>query len=376
MKHSEDKWRALEKYLREEGPPPSGLAARQARLEDEALPEHLDARVLREIRTAAAGEDGTPARLTRTTPAVRRLFPAAAALLILTGAAAWFAFGVWQPRGGFPVRVLSAAGPISDSRNESEFRLSEIGADALLPPASRLELKRGSLLYLEYAPGFIVRLTGPAQVEFAERGLTLQNGQLDLLAQESAPESESPADSSHDSERADFLQVHEGFRLRTARAEYRLLGTCLRMRSGPERDRLQVLEGAVAVSPTNGGAVQIGAGQSLQLSEAQSDASATGAVPLGADERRALDAMRLSLARFVGADGAARPNAGAGTEASVSLSIEDLRAIYGSVMRFELRGGRSLVGSMVRTAEGDFIHTVDGLQPVQSADVLSFQLVE
>ncbi|MEQ9363770.1 MAG: hypothetical protein RIF32_05990 [Leptospirales bacterium] len=372
MTKNEDSWRSFESYLREEGPPPPGLAQRMHRLDSEDLPPELDSRVLAQIRseTASGGSRPIPAPANRL-KTVGRI----AAALVLVGVGAWLGVRAWSWGNALPVTVVATVGAMTvDGRS---FAQANAAPSEGLSTGSEVVLESGALLYLEYAPGFLLRVVGPAKFFPRSSGIELRHGALALLA--SRRDSERSGESAPVSD--DFDQVHARFRLQTTRAEYRLTGTCFELRSygdpNPENgapnsrgEELLVLEGAVAVDIDGEEAATVGGGEGLRLpaglaSEGDGGLNEPGIFTLQEYDREGLGATRESLHRYIAAP-----------DAPPGLSVEELRALYGSVMRFQLRDGRTLVGFMLQTPDGDFIHTGDGRIRINPAEVLSFVLVD
>lgn len=377
MTENNDSWRALAKFLNEEGPPPPALAERQRRLESESLPPDLDAQVLEQIRAGVkeATRDAQDLETTRITTTSRlaanrllRIASAAAAILIV-GFGAWLGLRGWISGDALNVSALHVIGPVT--LNETAFAVGEDKRQNRIISGSELALESGALLYLEFAPGFVVRVAGPARLYTRATGIELTSGELALLADgQGFPGSAK-----------EYEQAHSRFRLQTPGASYRLLGTCFQIQvpnatdaAEPVEDQLLVLEGAVEVK-VEAIVARVSAGEGARLRQGADPTNHIEGNPrifvLQEYDREGLSAMRDSLQRFASPDGKMNRDALIST-----ATVEELRALYGSVMEFQMRDGRSLVGFMLQTPDGDFIHTVDGRIAVRAADVLSFVLLE
>ncbi len=332
-------------------PIPEAIRRVQRPLHSIPLPPELDEKTLAMIRKAVAAPaaQGAPIELhdARRRSGRNRAFVWSSA----AAAAALFAVGlVWY---AFQESAATMAGEIVRTRGniQRDGRAFEMPATtrATLAADESYELADEALVYLKLAPGFTVRVLGPAKFRVLPAGLALELGRVALLAAD--------ADLS-DAERAEHLKVHAAFRIATMRADYRLLGTMatLEVQSGNETlELLRVHEGALAVRLQNANAdLRTEAGRAFDVIKERSYALTT-------NERRDLERTRASLA----APGA--PSA---------LNLEEIRAVYGSVSEFTLRDGRVLQGFLVRTAAGETLQTPAGPVTVNPADIVSFTLLD
>ncbi len=329
-------------------PIPEAIRRVRAPLHTLPLPEDLDASTLALIRTAASAQSAPPARSAVRTPAVWRKprvwYGAAAANALFALGFGWYALRQSPaPLQGELVRLsggLDRDGEILESRTESGDGLA-VG--------ETFTLADDGLLYLQYAPGFTVRIIGPARFRVRATGLALEAGRLALFAS---------ADRLSGAELAEQQRAHAAFRIETARAEYRLLGTMaeLHVSAAPARTEvLRVLDGALGVRlHATSAELRAGAGSAFNAVERR-------AFALEPEDRVALQRVRASLID---------------PRSSAALNLEEIRAIYGSVSEFTLRDGRILQGFLVRTEAGEAIQTPAGPVAVEPADILSFTLLD
>lgn len=83
--------------------------------------------------------------------------------------------------------------------------------------------------------------------------------------------------------------------------------------------------------------------------------------------------MRESLARFTAH---AYSNRSGIHTRPARLTLEELRAMYGSVSEFRLRDGRILQGFLIQVPDGHIVRTPDGSVVIRMADVESVVLLE
>lgn len=342
--------RAREDQPEVDPPIPEAIRRVSRPLHSVPLPPDLDDKALALIRNAVAAPDAprAPVELNRARSGSARFKP-----LVWSGAAAVALFALGLAWYALRDSGATIAGEILRTRGnvqrDGRALATPESSGAALTSGESYELAGEALIYLKLAPGFTVRVLGPAKFQVLATGLALQHGRLALLAN---AEGLSPA------ERAQHQTMHAAFRIATPRADYRLLGTMAALQVGTTTKRtelLRVLEGALALRMRNATAeLRTEAGRAYDAVDQRGYA-------LAASDRLDLERMRASLAA---------PGAPA------AFNLEEIRAVYGSVSEFTLRDGRILQGFLVRTQAGQTLQTPAGPVPVTPADIVSFTLLE
>ena len=151
-------------------------------------------------------------------------------------------------------RLLAVIGPASlDGRPIGD--VPETGIE--FPIGANLALPAGTLAYLEYAPGFVARFTGPASVVARYYGCYVTFGEIAVLVD---------SGEANDAVRSTVAR----FRIVSPRAEYRLSGTVLTLEIPVAAivegaDQLLVLEGAVDVTGDDDLEARAIAGEGLRV---------------------------------------------------------------------------------------------------------------
>ncbi len=208
----------------------------------------------------------------------------------------------------------------------------------------RLEVPRGVLLYLSFGPACALRLS-PGRYVIQQEGpsrVRIETGALVLVSHAGAP---------------DLV-------LSTPYGEYRREGTVARLSVSEQGDRLEVLEGRIAVknadaqiSVTEGHALGMPADSGIQL---QTQA-------LSASERESLAAARSSLQ----ARGEHAQTQQSGP--TVHESLEEIRATSGPVFRVTLKDGRVLEGHILAGGSRTMILTPQGTLEIPGDSISRLQ---
>jgi hypothetical protein len=244
-----------------------------------------------------------------------------------------------------PATIAAASGSGTITRGAADQRLA---AGLALESDDVLRLERGARVQVAAGVGLELSIAGPALVTLAR----VEAGD--------APAHDWRIESGVVFVRGEVGKPRRVF-WRTASGTYELLGTVARLAVRETGERLDVVEGAIRVSPLDDSEpVEVRAGQSALL-ERSADAPRLDVRPLAAPEAEQIER-----------EASGKP--GREFTGETFPTDEAIRARYGNLFRFVFRDGSELVAAVVSISGGVYrIHARQGLTVVLAGELKSFE---